>query len=290
MATTPDQPTELELLHRLMTSSPFIAVERPVELVVGGLPAGLVDEVPLPSGARLVGSKLTSHRGRLDELQVVLDATGNPAEVLSTYEQELRERGWELFEDLPGPMHGGFSPGPARDARMLRRGGQGPVLWVAAGLLGGALTDLRLRLDWQMPRHLDERRGNLMGMSGLNRMPRLHPPQGVALETQGGGGGGGRWNSEARVDTDLTVADLEAHFASQLAEAGWTRVSGRADDVVGWSSWRLPGEGEWRGLLLVLAAFSPNERSLTLRIEETKPADGGSGGQGVSFSQYSSQL
>ena len=120
-------------------------------------------------------------------------------------------------------------------------------------------------------------------------MPRLHPPQGVALETQGSGGGGGRWNSEARVDTDLTVAELEAHFVVQLVEAGWSRISGRADDVVSWSSWNLPGEGEWRSLLLVLAAFRANERSLNLRIEETKPADGGSGGQGFSFMRQSSR-
>ena len=209
--------------------------------------------------------------------------------MLRAYEQELRERGWDLLEDLPGPMHGGFSPGPAGGTRMFRRGGQGPVLSVAAGIINEAITDVRLRLDSQTPRHLDERGGRLMGMSGFNRMPRLHPPQGVALETQGGGGGGGRWNSEARVDTDLAVAELEAHFASQLIEAGWTRVSGRADDVVGWSSWNLPGQGEWRGLLLVLAAFGANERSLSLRIEEAKPPDTGSQGEGFSFRTISSQ-
>jgi hypothetical protein len=75
-----------------------------------------------------------------------------------------------------------------------------------------------------------------MGMSGRSRMPRLHPPQGVTLEPQGGG----RWNSEVRVETDRSVADLEAHFASQLVEAGWTRLSGRTDDVVGWSSCLVP--------------------------------------------------
>ena len=63
MAITPDQPTELELLHRLMGSNPFIRVEMAIELVVGDLPAAFADEVPLPSGARLVGSVLTSHQG-----------------------------------------------------------------------------------------------------------------------------------------------------------------------------------------------------------------------------------
>jgi hypothetical protein len=65
------------------------------------------------------------------------------------------------------------------------------------------------------------------------------------------------------------VADLEAYFASQLVEAGWTRVSGRTDDVVGWSSWLVPSEGEWRGLLVVLAAFG---------VLKT----GGAGGSGAS--------
>ena len=288
MTTTPDQPTELELLRRLMTKSPSPPVER--ELVVGGLPAALANEVPLPSGARLVGSMVIGHQGLLADLQVVLDATGTPTEVVNAFERELRERGWDPFEGHPGLMHGGFQPGPAGEARMLQRGGQGPVLRVSAWAGDSALTDLRLSLDWQMPRQFEERgRHHLMGMSGLTRMPQLHPPQGVALETQGGGGGGGRWNSEARVDTDLTVAELEAHFASQLVEAGWTRISGRADDVVGWSSWNLPGEDEGGGVLLVLAAFGPNERSLTLRIEETKPADAGSRGEGFSFRTISSQ-
>jgi hypothetical protein len=288
MTTTPDQPTELELLRRLMTKSRSTPVE--CELVVGGLPPALADEVPLPSGARLVGSMVIGYQGLLADLQVVLDATGNPTEVVDAFERELRERGWGPFEGQPGLMHGGFLPGPIGEARMLQRGGQGPVLRVSAWAVDGALTDLRLWLDWQMPRQFEDRsRHHLMGMAGPTRMPRLHPPEGVALETQGSSGGGGRWNSEARVDTDLTVAELEAHFASQLVEAGWTRISGRADDVVGWSSWNLPGEDEWRGLLLVLAAFRANERSLTLRIEETKPADAGLRGEGFSFRTISSQ-
>ena len=294
MTITRDQPTELELLRRFMTKSPSTSASVESELIVGGLPPALADEVPLPSGARLVGSMVVGHQGLLADLQVVLDATGNPTEVVNAFQRELQERGWEPFDPFEGPpglMDGGFRPGPpAGEARRLQRGGQGPVLVVRAWAVDGALTDLRLWLDWQMPRQSEKRaRHHMMEMSGITRMPRLHPPQGVALETQGSGGGGGRWNSEARVDTDLTVAELEAHFASQLVEAGWTRISGRADDVVGWSSWNLPGEGEWRGLLLVLAAFRANERSLTLRIEEAKPADAGPPGEGITFRTISSQ-
>ena len=112
---------------------------------------------------------------------------------------------------------------PPGEARKLQRGGQGPVLVVRAWAVDGALTDLRLWLDWQMPRQSEKRaRHHMMEMPGLTRMPRLHPPQGVALETRGRGGGGGRWNSEARVDTDLTVAELEAHFV----RTDWSRPGG----------------------------------------------------------------
>lgn len=86
-------------------------------------------------------------------------------------------------------------------------------------------------------------------------MPSLNPPPDVTLHPQGGGGGGGRWRQEAIADTDLTAGASEAHFAAQLADAAWARLDGRGEDAVAWSSWQLPGEGDWRGLLLVLALF-----------------------------------
>jgi hypothetical protein len=61
---------------------------------------------------------------------------------------------------------------------------------------------------------------------------------------------------------------LEEHFAGQLIEAGWTRVAGSTDAAVGWSTWEVPGDGSWRGVLVVLAVFESAERFLTLRIEE----------------------
>ena len=125
-----------------------------------------------------------------------------------------------------------------------------------------------------MPRHLDNPGRAPPGVRrGSERMPSLHPPAGISLKPRGGGGGGDGWFSQAVVETDRSVADLEAHFATQLAAAGWSRVNGRADEVVGWSSWRLPGEGDWRGLLLVLAAFGSMQRSLQLSIEAGEPND-----------------
>ena len=106
-------------------------------------------------------------------------------------------------------------------------------------------------------------------------MPNLHPPSGVRLQPRGGGGGGGSWHPDAVTTTDTPVAELESHFAAQLREAGWKRLNGRADEVVAWSSWQLPGKGKWRGLLLVLAAFGQSHRVLALRIESSESGGGG---------------
>jgi hypothetical protein len=94
------------------------------------------------------------------------------------------------------------------------------------------------------------------------RMPNLYPPSGVLLQPRGGGGGGGSWHTDAMTTMDRPVSELESHFADQLREAGWKRLDGRADEVVAWSSWQLPGKGKWRGLLLVLAAFGHGQRVL----------------------------
>ena len=279
MAITPDQPTELELARRILVHGAFLPVEMRTDLVVGALPAALADQVAVPSGTRLVGSALHSRQGRPSDLEVVLDASGEPTEVVDACEKDLTERGWNLVEGFPGSMHGGFVSGPFGFGRMLRKGEQGPVLMMSAVTRDAGLTDLRLRLDWDIPRHLDRMTIYRSRLSGFEQDAPALSTHGREPGPRGGGGSGGRWNSEAMVETDRSVAELEAHFASQLVEAGWTRVAGRADDVVGWSTWRLPGEGELRGLLLVLAVFGGQERSLTLRIEEAEPDDNGPGGR-----------
>ena len=63
-------------------------------------------------------------------------------------------------------------------------------------------------------------------------------------------------------------------------------LAGRADDIVGWSSWQVPGEGSWRGLLLVLAAFGSDERSLTMRMEQATTENGDGGSTSSSLTAY----
>jgi len=247
-----------------------------VELFLGRLPDGLWGDIPLPAGSTLIGSVLYTRAGHPTSIEAVLDSGLDPGSILAVCDRDLAGSGWTAYE-TPGPRHGGFVPRGTADGRILRAGDQGPILVVAATARDSAPTDVRMRLDWDMPRQMASGH-DLNVPSGAARMPALRPPSDIRFEALGGGGSTGRWTSDARVFTDQSVADLETHFALQLVAAGWERVAGRADDVVAWSSWQVPGEGSWRGLLLVLSAFGAGERSLTMRIEQDRPegSDGGS--------------
>lgn len=253
-----------------------------VELFLRRLPAAW-GAVPEPPGAALLGGAVRSRRGHPTQIEAIYQAEGDARSVLSRYETDLDKSGWGVFRQFGG-IHGGFVPsGLAAAGQSYRQGDKGPILMVAAMEGGTNQTDLRLRLDWDMARHLPEMRMH-GGPEGADRLPPLAPPAGVPLRAGGGGGGSGSWHSEATVETDLPVPDLETHFSRQLEQAGWTRLAGTADDVAGWSSWRLPGDGDWGGILLVLAAFKPNERFLYVRIAGGDAGDGGGHWTGLTAS------
>jgi hypothetical protein len=265
-----DDRTYRELAQRLL-HHPHPDGPTSVDLFVGRLPDTQASQIPLPPDATLLGSALHSRSGRPFWMEAVLDGRAESTALLAGYESVLTASGWTPFENF-GPMQGGFVSGEMGDGRAFRAGGQGPLLTVSVITRDGAPMDVRLRVDWEVLRHMPM---HPHGMPpGADLLPPLRAPSGVTLRNQGGGGGGGRWSSEASVQTERPVAELESHFADQLAQAGWTRVAGSADDVVGWSSWRVPGDGGWRGLLLVVAPFGRTERSLTLRIDTHEPHDG----------------
>jgi hypothetical protein len=264
-----DHPS-LELARRLLTHEPF---GPKVELFVGGLPLNLIEDLPPPASARLLGSVLISPDTQGSVLRAIFDADGDPAFVLAAYQRQLKELGWDTFEGGRFPPHGGFVTRQNAENFMMWRGGHGPILRAAVGASGQQSVDLRVTLDWETPRHTEERQSP--AFRGQERMPTLCAPAGVTVRPRGGGGGGGRWRQEAVAETDLAAGVLEAHFADQLAKGAWMRVDGRAEDVVAWSSWQLPGDDNWRGLLLVLALFGTTRRSLWLGIESDASGDEG---------------
>jgi hypothetical protein len=259
---------DLEELCMRLLDHPHPDGPTSVDLLVGSLPESIAADVPTSPDWRVVGSALYSRGGRPTLMEAVIDAPNSFGEFVGPFQRDCVAIGWSVLEPT-GPMHGGFVSAEQGDGRAFRREGQGPVLSIQGVSREGMATDVRLRLDWDAAAYLS--RTPHMRPDGAERIPLLTAPAGARLQRQHGGGGSGHWSSESTIRTDWSAGELEAHFAEQLARAGWRRVGGSIDDTVGWSAWQLPGDGNWQGLLLVLAAFRPGERSLTLRVEQSEP-------------------
>jgi hypothetical protein len=261
----PDEPTLRELAERLL-HHPHPDGPTSVELVVGGLPGSLPATLPLPAGARVIGSALYSRGDQRLSMSAVFDVPKTPPVALTQYEAELTRHGWTTPEDSR-PMHGGFVSSEMGEWRSYREGDQGPDLTAVVRARDGGSSEVQLRLNWDAVHR--PQRSHHAQLPGADLLPRLHAPAGAVM-TRGasGGGGEGHWDTTTTLRTERSVAELEEHFADQLIEVGWTRVAGSTDAAVGWSTWEVPGDGSWRGVLVVLAVFASAERFLTLRIEE----------------------
>src|SRR5579872_3806655 len=191
-----------ELAERLLTH-PHPEGSTSAELIVGRLPESLTVEIPLPPAAHLLGCALHSRRGQPTLLEAIFDAAADPEHVMSEYERELAKAGWNAFEGFGG-MGGGFVPEGIGLGRSFRQGEQGPLLMVSAITREALPADIRVRLDWEIIRHLPDMRRHGRP-EGAERMPALRPPAGMPMRGAGGGGGSGSWHSEASVETDRPV-------------------------------------------------------------------------------------
>jgi len=255
-----------ELAGRLL-AQPGPEGPRTAELFLAKLPPDAPADLIVPRGLDLVGSLARRRDGEVTGIEVIMDGTKPVSDFLPAYERGLESHGWRRFEHphrQPGGFDAGFHMGPTA---IFVNETAVSALWIAARQVEGGRLEVGLHYDRESAANM---MGNMPGPGpqppGWDILPELRPPPGVKLQSQGGHGGGGSWASEARAQTEMPVPELEAHFAKELAAAGWARIAGRADDTTGWSSWDVPRPGNWRGLLLVLAN-SPGWRSLSVRVE-----------------------
>ncbi len=122
----PDAPTLRELAERLL-HHPHPDGPTSVELIVGALPASLPPTLPLPAGARVIGSAMYSRGDQRLSMSAVFDVPETPTVTLTQYEAELTRHGWTTPEDFR-PMHGGFVFSEMGEWRSYREGDRGPDL------------------------------------------------------------------------------------------------------------------------------------------------------------------
>ncbi len=248
-----------------------------VDLIPVGYPEDFPPELVDLTDLRFLGSAVRRRDGRLVSVEMVLEGTGEPDAVLSSYEASLLNLGWERL-DQPGPMRGGFDVSGFPETSLLMERQKSVAINLQAMHREDGGSELRARYD-PHGRDVIANRGRITRHEE-SMLPRLKPPPGVRLHPEGTGGGAGMWKSDARARTEMAPMELEAYFAKQLEVAGWGRLTGSADETFAWSSWLVPNvppAAEWRGVLLVVAPF-PGWRHVSVRAELVEPGGQRGGG------------
>jgi hypothetical protein len=241
------------------------------ELIPLGYPDDLPPELVDYADLRFLGSVVRRREAELLGIELLFELATDVNDLLERYERSLIEHGWQRVNQ-PGLHRGGFSGGGMpRSSTLVNVVKRTRVYVQTFDQHDGSL----LRVLYHAPTD-DELTDDLSpdAAPGRSPLPALKPPGGVRMRSSSSGGGGGRWSAEAIAQTQMSPMELEAYFAKELDAAGWGRLSGSADEFFAWSSWLVPAvppSKEWRGVLLVLAAF-PGERALSLWAESTTSA------------------
>ena len=272
-----------ELAERLLlpTFSPPGASPPRVELLPGTLPPALPLTVPMLPGSRLIGSAVRTNVGPPGtQTDVILDVPGQATAVFKQLQSDIQEMGWTAPPFGPAPELSGFQPVMQPLVASLCRSNQGPWLQMTVLAREMAPNDVRLSIYSSSGPCGAQPGPTSSGPPGQNLVPLIATPEGVTLTRSSSLIGGGSWASFAVADSAHEVAVIETAIAGQLATAGWVRIDGAAVPPFAWSTWSVPGEGDWRGLLTVLEGPGPGQRWLLIQVAAPTVPDTGDGPTG----------
>lgn len=244
-----------ELALRLVMAH-FGGSQTEPQLLPGALPPDLPFTLPIPDGARLLGTLLLGKRATtspVDRTMIVLDTALSGDEVIAFYEAKLPAEGWNA-EDLPFRHRGGFMPSGAERPAMANfdRGEQGPSLRIMCLPAPNDRTTVQVTVAEQPAMSVrEQRQRQMMGRDSMRLLPAMPAPAG-AEQVQGGGGSAGpdHVDSRATIETDLDVPAVGAHYQAQIQRGGWELRDSGESGPVAWSAWAFTDqEGQpWTGI------------------------------------------
>ena len=282
------EPTFRELALRLLTPR-YGALSADVDVTVGGLPALLEGEIPIPENARVVGSfarrpesgptetqrdgqsATVTIRPALPSADVVLDVPMSVEAALAFYQTELLERGWQRRE-RPRPAQGGFVASTPGTGRTYCRDDGSAYLRVYANERSSAPTDVRLSWHERQVNSPCEQPAIRRGMD-RGPIPSLTAPDGSQTTGMGGGGGSDHAETYMTLLTSLDAPALLAHYEMQLTEAGWRKLDSGASGPLAWSTWEVRDEDgrRWHGLMFAIDfPEQSSERYVYLRVDPAR--------------------
>jgi hypothetical protein len=242
-------------------------------LEVGRVPAAFPSQLA-PAGVTMLGgvsypARGASAGGRRGTALLVLAEP--PARAAATVAAALEGAGWRQPQ-LPPVMRerGGFVP-PTPVARFttLCRDDVAISLVPSERQAGGSFVRATLMPVRQTQCDPDAAARTSPYFEELP-FPALVAPPGVTSTSvsSGSGGGGDRREAFTRMQVDMTPEALVAHYAEQLARAGWTLGTPQQADGVAMrpTSTRDAQGRTWQGVLVVQRLGDGHDRDVTLRM------------------------
>lgn len=245
-----------ELALRLLSEERPDGGRAELRLFAGEIPEDVPTAIPVPEGMAVVGGMVRSEaRYGEAETEVVMDAPVGVEAVLEAYRglmlsgewsgQGWTERGWHSREER------GFASRPVLESVVFCRGRHGPAIIVNADASGAGGSKVRLLL---IPAGRDTPCAE--EDPGWDRRPAsvipllTAPPGSYGIDGGSASYGGNAESATTALKTDLSPAELAAHYASQFEAAGWTRLGDGSDGPLAWSSWEVTDEdgGVWKGV------------------------------------------
>ena len=244
------------------------AYEEPIVLL-GLLPDGLRNELPVPEGAHVLGSAIHT-----DGLEVALDVPLDAEAALEWYRERLATLTWRE-NDPNSPSEGGFTHTGQPDHLFFCAGDSGPLLSVVARPTPEGPADVRLVLRAEADQCNPRRQ-----QAGLPPLPTLGPLPRGRHQSGGFSGGGNSIESHARLVAvpALDMAAAFQHYNDTLERAGWQRSEGGQDGALAWAIWSFsdPSGLPCQGTLLVSRhPLAPNTYLLDVyasRVEDAATA------------------
>lgn len=205
-------------------------------IVVGSTPSDFPREL-LPTGGTVLGAIDYGDSGEMRASRpdiVVIRRPESPDSAMAVLRAHLDRAGWRAPAYPEMQMSGGgFTPAyfDAGQRLALCRDSASVTGSVMRRAEGGSLVQISHRRGDRNTICDDRRRQMMMDRMppGQIQLPTLRLPAGARGGSTGTGGGMDYRESNARIETAMSPADLLGHFSAQLTAEGWTLVQRLAE-------------------------------------------------------------
>ena len=261
-------PGESQAYDRLFEKFLISRFSQPPELYPNEVPEEFPLSIPVPEGGQLLGTTVINMSRDRKDVLVFIESSQAPSEAAAFYTERFAGMGWEQstmysmnagqgFVEAGVPITKVFCPPASRRGEGLE-----PVFMIVSHSTASSLTDIRIAT-------VPNTRGS--GCEPIDpysqdtrfQFPRLEAPP-DANATSGSGSSGDLYRSTlTRIETDLSLTEIEKHYREQLTAHGWKLLSVGESASKAFSTWLVTEEGplrprNWVGMLEVRFANDPS--------------------------------